>query len=462
MSNLPRTWGNEVIRRAASVTQNNLSKSEKILQNATPFRKSAPWPLNMSVSCTAPARRHASWQTLFTPSFLQLLQNLHILLTFDKVQNPLRLPWKTTRERPKLLPTCGAFDMLTSGCASRHLALPHTCVHFWKKHPSKSTTRLRCLKHFTWTRALRHSRMHFSHIATSNLLQRWGVLGMFMSTCASRHNGVHCVLFHLTRWLRAQPWFSPKKIWQRKLWASLLVDPPEPQNIGKTQCFATFLPFPEPWSSFYWLFLFCLFLFWLFLFSGCSHHCCCISPYITLCVVLLDYSVPNYLYHNILTLYYIILYDIILYYIYTVMCHTIYYNTYVLYYTILLYYHEIWCFMCIPRSSGAGCSHLAAPTMALHSVWPSTTMRREPKVEQPLALGSDMNEMWIGYKDRILIDIDWHWLTLIDILATLRCHETWLAGKSPNQMEVSFAGKIIELHGGFSSKLCFDCQRVPG
>ena len=38
--------------------------------------------------------------------------------------------------------------------------------------------------------------------------------------------------------------------------ASLLFDPPEPQIIGKTQCFATFLPFRAPASSFFWLFLF--------------------------------------------------------------------------------------------------------------------------------------------------------------------------------------------------------------
>ena len=33
--------------------------------------------------------------------------------------------------------------------------------------------------------------------------------------------------------------------------ASLLFDPPEPQIIGKTQCFATFLPFRAPGSSFF-------------------------------------------------------------------------------------------------------------------------------------------------------------------------------------------------------------------
>ena len=38
--------------------------------------------------------------------------------------------------------------------------------------------------------------------------------------------------------------------------ASLLFDPPEPQIIGKTQCFATFLPFLASASSVFLLFLF--------------------------------------------------------------------------------------------------------------------------------------------------------------------------------------------------------------
>ena len=38
--------------------------------------------------------------------------------------------------------------------------------------------------------------------------------------------------------------------------ASLLFDPPEPHIIGKTQCFATFLPFRASASSFFCLFLF--------------------------------------------------------------------------------------------------------------------------------------------------------------------------------------------------------------
>ena len=51
--------------------------------------------------------------------------------------------------------------------------------------------------------------------------------------------------------------------------ASLLFDPPEPQIIGKTQCFATFLPFREPGFSFFGDFIFfdllSSSLIWLFL-----------------------------------------------------------------------------------------------------------------------------------------------------------------------------------------------------
>ena len=59
----------QVIRSAAPVTQNHLSKPvDRMLQNATSLRKSAPGPPNTSdehVSCTAPATENASLQILF-------------------------------------------------------------------------------------------------------------------------------------------------------------------------------------------------------------------------------------------------------------------------------------------------------------------------------------------------------------------------------------------------------------
>ena len=54
------------------------------------------------------------------PSFLEMLQNPHVLLIFGKVRNPVHLPRETTSERPKVVRACGIFHMLTSKCASRH------------------------------------------------------------------------------------------------------------------------------------------------------------------------------------------------------------------------------------------------------------------------------------------------------------------------------------------------------
>ena len=55
-----------------------------------------------------------------------MLQNHHVLLTLDKVHNPLHLPRETTSERPKVLRTRQLFRLLTSKCASRHNG-----VHFF-------------------------------------------------------------------------------------------------------------------------------------------------------------------------------------------------------------------------------------------------------------------------------------------------------------------------------------------
>ena len=120
-------------------------------------------------------------------------QNPHVLLTFDKVHSPLRLPRKTTSEHPKLFRT-------------------------------------------------------------------WCVLYILTWKCASRHNGV---TFSSLVWPDGS---APAAL------ASLLFDPPEPQIIGKTQCFANFLPFRAPGSSFFGDFLF-LDLLSSFLLSDSSHLC---------------------------------------------------------------------------------------------------------------------------------------------------------------------------------------------
>ena len=77
------------------------------------------------------------------PSFVEMLQNPHVLLTFDKIHNLVRLPRETTSEPPKVVRTPSVFNMFTSKCASRHNG-----VHFFDISTSKSRPTLRCCVHF--------------------------------------------------------------------------------------------------------------------------------------------------------------------------------------------------------------------------------------------------------------------------------------------------------------------------
>ena len=102
--------------------------------------------MNMSLVLRRPREMHlcrSSSNAPRLPMFLKLLQNPHVLLSFDKVHNPLRLPRKTTSERPKVLRTPQFFALLTSKCALRHNG-----VHFFDISTSKSGPTLRCFVHF--------------------------------------------------------------------------------------------------------------------------------------------------------------------------------------------------------------------------------------------------------------------------------------------------------------------------
>ena len=87
------------------------------------------------------------------PSFLKLLQNPHVLLTFDKVHNPLRLPHFDFEMRfapqrlalfrhPNFQKRCVLY-ILTSKCASRRNG-----VHFFDISTSKSGANMWCFVHF--------------------------------------------------------------------------------------------------------------------------------------------------------------------------------------------------------------------------------------------------------------------------------------------------------------------------
>ena len=79
--------------------------------------------MNMSLVLRPPRKMHlcrSSSNVPRLPSFLDMPQNPHVLLIFDTVHNPLRLPRETTFERPRVVRACGAFNMCTSKCALRH------------------------------------------------------------------------------------------------------------------------------------------------------------------------------------------------------------------------------------------------------------------------------------------------------------------------------------------------------
>ena len=114
--------------------------------------------MNMSFVLRLPRDMHlcrSSSNVPRLPSFLEMLQNPHVLLTFEKVHNPLCLPRETTSERPKVARTCGAFNILTSKCA------------------------------------LRHSRVHFSTSQLPKVARTCGAFNILTSKCPSHHNSVH-------------------------------------------------------------------------------------------------------------------------------------------------------------------------------------------------------------------------------------------------------------------------------
>ena len=114
--------------------------------------------INMSLVVRLPRKMHlcrSSSHVPRLPSFLDMLQNLHILLTFDKVHNPLRLPRETTSEHPKVVRN-------------------RSFLTFWLRKVLRATK--------TCT---------FSTSQLPEVVRTWCALYILTWKCASRHNGVH-------------------------------------------------------------------------------------------------------------------------------------------------------------------------------------------------------------------------------------------------------------------------------
>ena len=198
-----------------------------------------------------------------------MLQNPHVLLTSDKVHNPLRLPRETASEPPEMVLTWCVLYILTSKCASRHNG-----VHLFDISTAKSGPYMVCLVHFDLDmcfapqrRALfRHLNFQkwsdhgvfctfslgnvlrattactFSTSQLPKVLRDPGVLYILTCKCASRHNSVQFFISHLASWLRtrrfSEPTFRPSGATNH--WKNSV-----------SRCFATFLPFRASASSFF-------------------------------------------------------------------------------------------------------------------------------------------------------------------------------------------------------------------
>ena len=181
----------------------------------------------------------------------------------------------STSQLPKVVRTWCVLYILTWKCASRHNG-----VHFLGISTSKSGPRMVCFVRFHFEMCFAPQQCTFWTSQLPKVVREWCALYIFILKCASRHssalfghlnfqkwseNGVLCT-FSLGNVLRATTACNfSSLIWPAgsapAALASLLFDPPEPQIIGKTQSFATFLPFRASASSFFLLFFLLIFLF---------------------------------------------------------------------------------------------------------------------------------------------------------------------------------------------------------
>ena len=196
-----------------------------------------------------------------------------VLLTFW-LRNVLRATTActfSTSQLPKVVQEWCVLYILTWKCASRHNG-----VHFFDISTSKSAPTMVCFVHFDFEmcfapqrRALFRHR-NFQKVSEPVVFLTFWLRNVLppQRRALFRHRNfqkrsdpeVLCTFF-LGNVLRATTACNfSSLIWPAgsapAALANLLFDPPEPQIIGKTQCFATFLPFRASASSFFLLFLF--------------------------------------------------------------------------------------------------------------------------------------------------------------------------------------------------------------
>ena len=162
----------EVLHLSRKIISANLkiwsSKKQPLSGNHRPDLLTAL--MKMSLVLPLPRKMHlcrSSSNVPRLPSFLDMLQNPQVLLTFDKVHNPVRLPRESTSEPPRVARTCGVL-MCRKTDAKRQ----------W--HPHFQSWRLNCyylsgLSGYTHTQASTHNSVRhrsFTRFVFHHLLSR--------------------------------------------------------------------------------------------------------------------------------------------------------------------------------------------------------------------------------------------------------------------------------------------------
>ena len=246
--------------------------------------------------CLAPQRRalfrhrnfqkwSEAWCALFVHFLLPNVLRATTACTFSHTTSKSRpRPWRV-------------LTLFTSKCASRHNG-----VHFFHISTSKSRPRPTCFDTFDFQMCFAPQRRAlFPHLNFQKSSDLTCFDTFYFQMCFAPQRRA------LFQHLNFQKWSEHDVFWHFWLQnvlrattacnfsflicpdvsapaalASLLFDPPEPQNTGKTQCFATSLPFRAPASSLFWLspsLIFPLLTFYTseFLPGSASSWLCCFS-----------------------------------------------------------------------------------------------------------------------------------------------------------------------------------------
>ena len=184
----------QVIRSAAPVTQNHLSKPEDLLlQNATRLRKSAPSPPNSSdedVSCTATATENASLQILFKcPAPAIVFWKWHKTLTFCSLWTRCTIPCACHARRDLNVQKWSVhgvfcdFDFDMCFAPQRRALFRHLNFQKWSGAGVLCTFWLGNVLRAT-------TACTFSTSQLPKVARSWCVLYILTWKCASRRNGV--------------------------------------------------------------------------------------------------------------------------------------------------------------------------------------------------------------------------------------------------------------------------------